>query len=143
MADTLVDFLRLDDEEQVVEYVASRKVLGRDGKPAVWKIRALTAKENDVLMKKCMREVPVHGKRGNTTTEMDYSKYARELSAACTVVPDLQDANLQNHYGVTEPTDLFCKLLPLLAEQNAYAEKVRKVNRFDEDFEDLVDEAKN
>lgn len=140
---TLGGFLRLDDDVQEVAYVASKKLIGNDNKPVVWKIRPLRPEENDELVKKCTKNVPVPGKRNAFTPEVDYSLYARRLSIACTVYPRLNDPALQDAMGVMGEDALFCRLLPLLGEQSDYAAKVREVNGFDEDFNDLVEEAKN
>jgi hypothetical protein len=64
------------------------------------------------------------------------------LASACTVVPNLNDAELQNSYGVMG-ADAALKAMLTPGEYAEYLIRVQEVNGFDLTFEEKVDEAKN
>ena len=68
--------------------------------------------------------------------------YLGKMAAACTVYPDLTDAELQNSYGVMGEDALLKEILNI-GEYNNYLSKVQEVNGFDTSMDELVEEAKN
>lgn len=112
-----------------------------DGKPAEWEARALTTEENEALRKKFTRHVQVTGKPGQFRDEFDANGYLAAMAAACTVYPDLNDAELQDSYGALGAEALLKKML-LAGESTLYFAKVQELNGFTS-FEEQVDEAKN
>lgn len=139
--DNLKAFLRPIVREKI-EYVASKDFKDDAGNPIPWVIRPISSEENDALIKECTKNRPVPGKKGMFSPETDYSLYSRKLSVACTEFPPLDSVELQDAHGVMGALALFAKLL-YEGEQAAYSAKVREVNRFDNDFEEAVDDAKN
>ena len=125
-----------------VEYVASQRFKGEDGKPVPWEIRCITSEEDEKLRRKCIRSVPVPGKRQQYQKETDFDMYLVRLAAACTVFPNLKDAELQNSYHAMGEEELLTRMLTA-GEYADYVIKVQEVCGFDRSFEDLVDEAKN
>ena len=121
--------------------VASTRFIGEDGKPMEWEICCITAGENQKLRKSCMRSVPVQGKRGQYTQEFDNAGYQAKLVTKCTVFPDLNDAELQESYGVMGAEQLISVMLTL-GEFDEYLSAILDLNGF-ADMDDLVDEAKN
>lgn len=112
-----------------------------NGKPIEWEIRAITAEENEELQRKCMVNVPVAGRKGQYTRELDSFKYTSALLAASVVFPNLMDAELQDSYGVKTPEALLKKML-LPREESKLASEVTNFSEI-EDFEELTEEAKN
>ena len=105
------------------------------GKPLEWEFRHLTSKENDELRDSCTIEVQVTGK--------PTSRYINKMICAATVSPDLQDADLQNSYGVMTPEDL---LYAMVDDSGEYAELgtwMQKFQGFTRTLDDKVEEAKN
>ena len=47
----------LKDEVKEVEYVASTRIKDKDGNPEKWKLRTITADENDAIRKQCYKQV--------------------------------------------------------------------------------------
>ena len=124
-----------------VKYVASNRFLDEDGKPMEWEICCITAKENATLRKACQRQVPIPGKKNQFTVDFDANAYLAMVSARCTVFPPLDNAELQNSYGVMDaPTLIATMLTP--GELEDYSAKVLEVNGF-ESAQELVDTAKN
>ena len=129
-------------KDEVVEYVASNRFKGKNGKPVAWKIQAIDSDLDEAIKKECTKRVPIVGKRGQYNQETDTDKYIGKLCVACTVFPNLNDAELQDSYGVKNADSLLKKMLKP-GEYTEYKAKVMEVNGYDMSMEELVDEAKN
>lgn len=125
-----------------VKYVASERFLDENKKPIEWEIKAITSKEDEQLRKSSMHRAALPGKRNSIVPEMDTNKYFGLLAAACTVFPNLNDADLQDSYGVMCNYELLQAML-LPGEYTNYLIKVQEVCGFDKSENDLIDEAKN
>ena len=75
-------------------------------------------------------------------SEMNHDKYLGKLAARCTVYPNLNDAELQNSYGIMGADELLKEMLTS-GEYANYLEKVQETNGFDTTTQDLVEQAKN
>lgn len=78
----------------------SPRFVDENGKTMEWEITCITAAENQKLRKGSLRNVPITGKRGQYTQEMDTAQYQAKLAVRCTVFPDFNDEELQESYGV-------------------------------------------
>ena len=107
-----------------------------------WEIRAISPGKDYALKKACTKQIPVPGKKNSFTPELDMYLYLGKLAAACTVYPDLADAELQNSYGVMGEDALLKEILNI-GEYNNYLTKVQEVNGFETTMDELVEEAKN
>lgn len=125
-----------------VKYVASERFLDDNNNPIEWEIRSISSKEDEDLRKSSMHKVPIPGKRNQFTQEIDTNKYMGLLAAACTVCPNLNDANLQDSYGVMSNDELL-KAMLLPGEYANYLIKVQEICGFDQSNQDLVEDAKN
>ena len=125
-----------------VKYVASKRFLDEKKKPIEWEIKSISSQEDEQLRKECTKRVPIPGKRGQYNQETDTDKYVGQMCVACTVYPNLNDAELQDSYGVKSADALLKKML-LPGEYIEYKAKVMEVNGYDMSMEELVDEAKN
>ncbi|MDP4110176.1 MAG: phage portal protein [Bacillota bacterium] len=110
-----------------------------DGSPIEWELRALPESENEALRRSCTKTVR---NRHAETEKTDYNLYLGKLVVACVVFPDLNDAALQDSYGVLGADNLVKKMLTA-GEYSALLEKVQEINGFDKDMTELKDEAKN
>lgn len=125
-----------------IKYVASKRFLDEKKKPMKWEIKSITSQEDEELRKQCTKRVPVSSKRNQFTMETDYNLYLGKLASKCTVYPNLNDAELQNSYGVMG-ADTLLKTMLTAGEYADYLTKIQEINGFDTSFEDMVDEAKN
>jgi len=125
-----------------ISYVVSKRFLDENGKPIPWEIECITSTEDEALRKACTKRVPVPGKRNQYTQETDYNLYLGKLAARCTAFPNLDDAELQNSYGVMG-ADALLKTMLTPGEYSDYLMKIQEVNGFEVSFEESVDEAKN
>lgn len=130
------------EQPKNVKFVASTRFKDAKGKPVEWEIKAITSEENEKLRKLATTRVPVKGSRNQFTQEIDMGKYQASVCAACTVYPELNNAELQDSWGAMGAEDLLTKLL-LVGEYTAYTEKVFEINGFDVSDDELVEEAKN
>ncbi|MDR0293825.1 MAG: phage portal protein [Oscillospiraceae bacterium] len=109
---------------------ASKRFIGENGKPEEWLIGPVTGAEDEELRREAARRVPAAGGRGGFVTETDYNRYLGLLAARCTLRPDLNDAALQNSYGVMTP-DALLKTMLTAGEFAEYAARVQDVCGFD------------
>lgn len=125
-----------------VKYVASQRFKGEDGKAVPWEIRCITSEEDEKLRRKCIRSVPVPGKKYQYQKETDFDMYLGRLAAACTVFPNLNSEELQKSYNVYGGEALLKKMLSA-GEYADYVIKVQEVCGFEQGFEEEKEEAKN
>lgn len=128
-------------KDENVKYVASKRFVVK-GKPVEWEIKAISSEQDEAIRKECTKRVPIVGKRGQYNQETDTDKYIGKMCVACTVYPDLNNAELQDSYGV-KGADALLKTMLKPGEYTEYKAKVMEVNGFDMSMEELVDEAKN
>ncbi len=121
--------------------VVSSRFKDEKGKPIPFEIKALSADENDELQRRCMISIPVPGQRGQYTRELDQIKYTAMLLTESVVYPDLNEAELQDSYGVRGGEALLRKML-YTGEYNVLAQEVMALSKV-EGLADLVAEAKN
>lgn len=134
-------FMNGSKANEVTKFVASER-FKKNGKPVEWEIKPIDSDLDELLRKDCTRKVPIAGKRGQYTQELDNDKYIGKMCAACTVYPNLKEAEFQDAFGVKTEDALLKKLL-LPGEYTEYKAKVMEVNGYDLSMEELVDEAKN
>ena len=135
-------FMKGNTNRDSVKYVASKWFTDNKGKPIEWEIKPISSDLDETLRKECTKKVPIAGKRGQYNQETDTDKYIGKMCVACTVYPNLNDAELQDFYGVKDGEALLKKML-LPGEYTEYKAKVMEVNGYDMSMEELVDEAKN
>ena len=128
-------------KDETIKYVASKRY-AENGKPVEWEIKAIDSDLDEAIRKECTKRVPVPGKRGQFNQETDTDKYIGKLCVACTVYPNLNDAELQDAFGVKSADALLKKMIKP-GEYTDYKAKVMEVNGYDMSMDELVDEAKN
>ncbi len=118
--------------------ISSRFV--ENDKPVEWELKAISAEQDEQLRKKCT--IVKKAKNGITEREFNNELYMSKLAAMCVVYPDLLNTELQDHYHVMNGEDLLKEMLTC-GEYYKLLESVRMINNFDEDFEELLEQAKN
>lgn len=142
MSKSLSAFMRPNVAEiKNASFAPSPRFVGEDGKPVEWEIRCISADEYAKIRSSCIRQVPVIGKKGQYTQQLDTYTFQAKVAAACTVFPDLTNAELQDSWGVATPEQLVGVML-IGGEFDDYITEVFEVNGF-KDEPELVDEAKN
>jgi hypothetical protein len=110
--------------------VASPRFIGEGGEPEEWLAGPITGAEDEELRREATRRVPAANGRGGYVLETDYNQYLGLLAARCTLRPDLNNAELQNSYGVLSP-DILLKTMLTAGEFAEYAARVQEVCGFD------------
>lgn len=89
------------------EVVVSDRFLDENGKPATFKIKALTQEENEAITRAATR---VEVKNGQYIEHLDNEDFVRRLVVAATVEPDLSSKELCDAYGVVSPRMVAVKM---------------------------------
>lgn len=122
---------------------ATTSILGEDGKPELWEIRALTTTEDNAIREECTIDVPVTGKPGMFRPKLNAAKYVLRIAAKCIVYPNLNDKELQDSYGAMSAEDLIEQILDDPGEFNTLMNKIQELNGYNETFQEKVEKAKN
>lgn len=139
----LTAFLKQNIKEvENIMYAASKRILGKEGKPIKWELRAITSKEDEDILKLCTKRIPVPGKKGQFMPETDRAKYIAEMCIKSIVFPNLHDKEVQDSFGVMCATDLLKEMLTP-GEYTDLSNKITELNGYDISFEEKVEEAKN
>ena len=109
--------------------------------PDPFLVRAITEGENKAIRKSC-KKVIIDQKTRQRQEYTDQDLYNNKLVIACCVEPNFKDADLQARFGVMGAEALAEKLLSPGQYSNLLI-AVQELNGFDEDINNLVDEAKN
>lgn len=130
------------EQEENVKYIASNRFKDEKGNSIEWELKSVTPEEDDAIRKSCTKRIPVvGGRKGEYTKDVDSSKYLATLVTRCVVYPNLNDAELQNSYGVMGAEQLVRTMLKP-GEYLDLVTKVQEVNGYITQ-EELVEEAKN
>ena len=111
------------------------------GRPVEWELRSISAEEDEAIRKICTKRVPVVGKRNQFTQDFDANAYLAKLAAKAVVFPDLNDAELQNSYGVMGAEQLI-KTMLYKDEFDKLTECLVEATQAD-DVNEAIEEAKN
>ena len=122
-------------QEAVLDYVASNRFLNEDGKPEVWKLKAISGRKESLIKQKCISKNKKNG-------EMDADKYTLLLTVESVIYPNLNDKNLQDSYGVMGAEDLLLEML-LSGELTKLKMKAQEINGYTDSMDNMVEDAKN
>lgn len=129
-------------QKQNVMHPVTKSLVDENGEPLLWEIRPLTTKENESIREACTRDVPVKGKPNMFRPKIDMNAYQTKLICAAVVSPDLNNAELQNSYGVMTPEDLIKEMVDDPAEYTDLMVLVQNISGF-KTIQEEIDEAKN
>lgn len=130
-------------QKKTTTFPATASLCDAEGNPLAWEIRSLSTRDNEQIRDECMKSVPVKGKKGQYTKDLDTAKYLARMICACVVVPDLNNKQLQDSYGVRTPEDLIKEMVDNPGEYDELAQFIQEYNGFDEVLQDKKQEAKN
>lgn len=126
-----------------VTYAATKSITDENGEPVKWTLRPLTTKENEIIRDDCTSEVPVKGKPNMYRAKFNSSKYLAMVICASVIEPNLNNAELQDDYGVKSDIDLLREMVDDPGEYSDLAAFVQGFNGFDTSLDEKVEEAKN
>ena len=123
-----------------VKYVVSTRFVDKNKKPVEWILKPVSSQLDEDLRRQST--IRTKNATGQYQTDLDVNKYIGLLAVACTVYPNLNDANLQNSYNVMG-ADSLLKTMLLPGEYANYLLKVQEICGFDKNIDDMVKQAKN
>lgn len=124
-------------------FAATKSLCDEKGNVLEWQIKPLTTKENEDIRESCTFEVQVKGKPNLFRPKVNTNLYIAKMIVASVVEPNLNNAELQDSYGVKKPEDLLKEMIDDPGEYNEFAAFIQKFNGFTTTMEDEVEEAKN
>ena len=129
-------------QKEHVMHPVTKSLVDENGEPLLWELKPLTTKENEHIRELCTVDVPVKGKPNQFRPKVDMDKYQTKLVCAAIVSPDLNNAELQNSYGVMTPEDLIKEMVDNPAEYTDLMIFIQQLSGF-KTLQEEVDEAKN
>lgn len=124
-------------------FAATKSLCDEKGNTLEWQIKPLTTKENEDIRESCTFEVQVKGKPNLFRPKVNTNLYIAKMIVASVVEPNLNNAELQDSYGVKKPEDLLKEMIDDPGEYNEFAAFIQKFNGFTTTLDDEVEEAKN
>lgn len=137
MTNDELSFFLAENVEQIepVEIAVSKRIKDADGNPVVWKIKPVPTDVANAIQNEC-----IIGK--GRSRDFDSIKYQQKMAAASVIYPNLNNAQLQDSWGVKTPDALLMKMLSDPIEFNIVF-AIATGTTSGEAFEELVAEAKN
>ena len=138
----LVNFMRKNKIEKEHVFFALKRSFPQDadGSWPTLELRSLTSGELQKLRKAHMRQIPT--RKGAYRTTVD-DGFIDALICACVVSPDLDDAALQDDYGVMGAEELLTAIVDNVGDYNELVETVTQLCGITDSLDDEVETAKN
>ena len=142
MEQTLSAFLKENKiKREAYEYVASKDFVDSEGSPIPWKIRPLTNEELDNLRDRFTKRVK--NKMTQKTEEVfDKEGFTMEMATTAIEFPKLDDAQLQESYGVVGADSLLNAMLTPGELQDLFL-AVNEASDFEVGMDQKIKQAKN
>jgi len=125
-----------------VFYAASADFTDENGAPVQWELRPVSTVENDRIREECTAEIR-EKKGGAVRHKLNQNLYMAKLACASIIFPNLNDAALQDSYGVKTPEALLKEMLDNPGEYADLLARVSEISGFDRDAAEEIEEAKN
>lgn len=115
-----------------VKYAATKSLCDEKGNPVEWELKHITSAEYDRLWAECTLD----------SGKLDWTKFRERLIVSCVVVPNLDDAELQDSYGVMSAEKLLRAMVDDAAEFSRFYLFVDRMGGYDK-IDEKIEEAKN
>lgn len=126
----------------IVERVVSKRYVDGENNAVPFKFKAISSTRIEELQEDCT--IKVRNKKGKVVEEKtDYQRFGALMGIETTVFPDFSDEKLLKSYGLIDSVELVKEILNVGGEYAEWVKVVQEVNGFDEEFDELVEEAKN
>lgn len=123
------------------EVIVTRRYSDDKGNPIPFIMKALSTQRIDELEAECTKPEIKKGKK--VGEKLDSKRFSLRIAIESTVYPSFKDAELLKSYGLTDPVDLARAILSVGGEYMEWMQQASRINGFDDDLEDLHEEAKN
>ena len=133
MANSVNSFFKENRKDRKpVSIAVTKRFTDEKGKALKWELRPISSRKMDQIRDRAT------GKDG----KLNGTQFAMMLTAASVTFPPLNDASLQDSYGVKKAEDLLYELT-YPDELDALQIEVLKLNGYSDKLGDLVEQAKN
>lgn len=144
MAESFSEFLKQNKRQTPeVEYAPTKDFVDKKGEALKWKFRAITSAQFTAIRERCTYNKPIPGKYGQYTQQVNTDELNNRMITACVTYPNLENAELQDSYGVKTPEELMLAMVSNPGEYANLLEFVNKLCGFDFTMEEKIDEVKN
>ncbi|WP_020620261.1 phage tail assembly chaperone [Paenibacillus daejeonensis] len=123
------------------EVVVSKRYKDDEGNPIPFILRALPTDRIEELQEECTK--PIKRKGRVVDRELDQKRFIARIGVESTIYPEFRDSELLASYGLTDPVAVVKMILSLPGEYGEWINAVQRVNGFDEEFDELTEDAKN
>lgn len=127
---------------ETLKYAATKSLVDDNGKPIEWMFRKLTSEETDRIRECSTIDVPIEGKKNMFRPKLDINNYLINLVIASSVEPNLNNAELQDSYGVKDARSLLYAMVDDTGELGKLEQKIQELCGIT-DVEEEIQEAKN
>lgn len=134
----LTAFLKQNKKNtDTIKYIASDAFVDEEGNALEWQLRPLKSKEAERIRHVC------NNIKKNGSVDVDTARFNRMVAVTCTVYPNLNDAELQDSYGVMGAEELITEMLDNDGDYQRYIKKCLEISGYNKTDAELVEEAKN
>jgi hypothetical protein len=123
------------------EVIVSKRYVNEKNEPIPFVIRAIEQPLIDRLQDECTE--PIYRKGKKVDEKLNVSRFLARMGVESTVFPNFKDPELLASYKLVDPVDLAKEILKMGGEYAEWLAAVQRINGYDEDFEELVNDAKN
>ncbi len=134
----LESFLKYSEiENDNIKFVVDENIKDEEGNPIEWELKKLKAQDSEEAQDASF-------KLDIETQDVQFNQriYRGKLMAKSVVYPDLNNAALQDAFGVRTPEDLLVAMLNMGPYQKL-EKQVNLINGFGKSFTEVKDKAKN
>ncbi len=137
---TLQEFLNSHPVDDLTSEIAiSERFKDAKGNLMKFKIKAMDGDTFEEIRKRALI-VKAKGRKGSV--ELDMQRFNSSIVIEHTIIPDFKDAASIKQTGCLTPEQYLKKVL-LPGEIDELSARIQKLSGFDQDMDELVDEAKN
>lgn len=137
---SLKAFMQPPVMDETLDVIVSKRFVNEKGEPEPFKIRIISQEVNEGIRRQCVKPV----KKNGTVVgeEFDSVKFGKLLVLTCTTYPNFKDTELCDYYKTKDPLDVPSRMLTV-GEYSRLVKAINDFNGFNEDIEELEEEAKN
>lgn len=121
-------------------YAATSSLCDKDGNAVEWEITGISTQQDKRLR---LNNTKIKKVKGVEVSSLDSDMYLAQLAVASISFPDLNDADLQDSYGVQDAVELLQAMVDSPGEYAALINTISEYNGFSASLDDKIEEAKN
>lgn len=128
-------------ESKTEEAPISKRFKDKKGNIIPFKFKAITTERVDELEKMSMKNTVKNNKV--VGRELDSARFMARIAVESTLYPDFKAQEMRKAYKTEDPVEVAKQVLHVAGEYSNWIAKAAEINGFEDDLEDLEEEAKN